>query len=410
MEDLTFLRDVVDGKADIIIDHEGYKCRVIGLDLDLMWMKMPKLAALFESTDHGDVCVLDKFPRRAVISLLRYIYLDDYRMLETRIDEQCSLLPHVQMYYAGELYCAPELTRLASTHILRELELTSSIGRVPLDLCDAIRFVYNRLAHAMQIKNNIVNVCISCCRYYNLSAHDDFCEVLRDIPAFYQDFSVANMFESEAASDIMQLLTPHVQHDFEAGPHVGEINRSSNDHEAFSYINLSEVCHEIEESFFVQEIVCELNASKAYQTYDDDMDFASGPASVYHHPGTACQAQYNNLWGRKAIPDRTVIAPTISGISKMVDAADEAAQYAATNRKRRAEKPKTKPTIRWANWDHIPQSAPAYKDMWGKRAVPDRALVAPKVSEITKMREAAAHDESVRLSRAAVGEAQGANH
>lgn len=397
MEDLTFLRDAVDGNAEIIIIHEGYKCRVVGLDLDLIWMKMPVLAALFEDTAHGPVCVVDKFPRRAVNSLLRYIYLDDYRMLGMCIDEQCSLLLHVQMFNAGELYCASELTRLASTHMLRELELTCSIGRIPVDLCDAIRFVYDRLAHATAVKYDIAKYCISCCRYHCLSAHDDdFCEVLRDLPAFYQDLTIINMarsFEGEAACDIVQLLTPLAQDNFEGRPRVSESNQSFDNEQAFFHISLSEARHETEQFFFVQETFSDTDASQVRRAYEDDPDFASGPVAVYHHPGTARTALYNDFSGRKTIPDRAVISPDISEISKMVDAADDAAHYAAINRSRVTEKPKPKPTIRWANWDHIPRSAPVYKDMWGKRAVPDRATVAPTVSEITKMIEAAADRE-----------------
>lgn len=211
MDDLTFLRDSPEGNATILVCESFSKSRVSGLDLNRIESRVPLFAALFETTAAGPLCILDNVPREAVNSFLRYIYLDDYVLLDCLIDEQCSLLLHVQMYHLGEKYSCPELRNLARLHMLREVELTCSIGKIVLDLCEGIRYLYKHLAHATDIKDLLANYCITCCRYHQLPQRDDFCLLVHSLQAFHQDIcsmNMANNFRDEAALDIVQLLLP----------------------------------------------------------------------------------------------------------------------------------------------------------------------------------------------------------
>lgn len=92
MDDLTFLRDSPEGNATILVCESFSKSRVSGLDLNRIESRVPLFAALFETTAAGPLCILDNVPREAVNSFLRYIYLDDYVLLDCLIDEQCSTL------------------------------------------------------------------------------------------------------------------------------------------------------------------------------------------------------------------------------------------------------------------------------------------------------------------------------
>jgi hypothetical protein len=122
--------------------------------------------------------------KAAVTSFLRYLYTGSYLTSEEQ-DSACSLLRHAEVYKLARDYNVPELQTQAYLRFLMDIEYSCSFPNPPLELCEAIRFIYNHLAGEQQLIDNLVNYTVSSFHYHGLGKDDDFRQVAYDIPEFH---------------------------------------------------------------------------------------------------------------------------------------------------------------------------------------------------------------------------------
>ena len=208
MDDLTFLDEADAGKISVtganglvsIGDlHEGYFEESAPFLLSSVALKDDDAAVIRFKNGES---------RIAIISLLRYIYLKDYRLSASLIDQPCSILLHLQMYKMSQLYGMPDLEDQAKRYLFCELEYACSVKMMAIDCCNAIRFLYLELDHEQDLKALIGHYCVQNFAYHNLGESEAFRQTVYEAPTFHQlllRLSMEQGFEADGADKIMRL-------------------------------------------------------------------------------------------------------------------------------------------------------------------------------------------------------------
>jgi hypothetical protein len=220
MDDLTFvnLHSQV-GEAAITVFHpDGTNFGTIQfLDVEIINQRCPLLAMCFEDGSRGPHHCLEASSRALVVSFLRYIYTGDYMPDHiAAVDEPCSLLIHAELCRLGDVFEAPELMVQAHCNMIQATELACSQPHPPLDLHDAIRFIYGYLSEQRELIDTILHYCISCFIQHGLANNEEFRRLAYELRPFHNDLCRTNFrrgFEDEGAIDIINLpvreATPH---------------------------------------------------------------------------------------------------------------------------------------------------------------------------------------------------------
>ena len=217
MEDLGFLRDAPKGDVTVRIQTNESLIEIPGISEEHLEIHVPAL--LKRITIQGDDKVLNfnhQESRIAVISLLRYICLQDYRMSDQLIDRPCSLLLHLQMLKVAKLYNIDPLKKQARGHLRCELEIACCTNSPAIDLVNAIRFLYLELDDEDDVKDDFGHYCVENFAYHNLGKDESFRQTIYECPSFHHLLSKINCnndFEAEGAAGIMAMeVCPHAAH------------------------------------------------------------------------------------------------------------------------------------------------------------------------------------------------------
>jgi len=195
MENLDFLKDAPEGNATLSVRYvNGTLACLTNLSLEPIQEASPLLAYAFEETRSGPKYCLENVTQPALASFLRYIYSNpqDY------VPEQCkdhaiSMLTTVHVYHLAQLYDVEGLQHMSKGNLMRECEFSCSTPVPPLDLCDAIRFVYESLSTHADIIDTLANYCVSMFLYHGLGENSGFRELAYEHRRFQQDLCMVNI-------------------------------------------------------------------------------------------------------------------------------------------------------------------------------------------------------------------------
>ena len=216
MDDLEFLRLRPAGQASLTVTlQDGVVSTIDDINIDVIGEKCPLLALAFEPGPRGPKYSIEEASLSVVASFLRFLYLGDYYCLDTYgFPKPCSLLLHAQLCRMGEIYDVPELSSAAHVSIIHETQESCSHPTPPLDLCEAIRFLYTKLHHQRPLIDTILHYCVSCFTQHKLGENEEFCKVVYELVPFHKDLFKINYerrFEDEGEQTYF--LSSHIQID-----------------------------------------------------------------------------------------------------------------------------------------------------------------------------------------------------
>lgn len=175
-------------EGDAMISYPGDNGEVATIHNISRWVfeaRSPLLAVAFESSRSGPQLHLEALRSDTAIPFLRFIYTGSYAVEDTFAEVPTSLLFHCQMYYLGDLWSMPDLTSQAYVNVLRQGEFGCSSPEKLVDLCAAIRYIYQHLHQHHNLRDVIINYCISCFLRHRLGSDEGF----QKLHEFHQDLS-----------------------------------------------------------------------------------------------------------------------------------------------------------------------------------------------------------------------------
>ncbi|KAF2803691.1 uncharacterized protein BDZ99DRAFT_526174 [Mytilinidion resinicola] len=217
MANLDFLARFPAGNASLSVVASDGVMTIHNLHPGTIGRRCPLLELSFEQGASG-------IPRASVeatsvdlvVHFLRFCYTGDYLSYDDMGALPFSLLMHAQLCRMAEIFEVPELQALAHTNVIRETELACSLPSPPLDLCPAIRFIYEHLADQRPLVETILHYCVYCFLQHRLGTDDSFRQVAFELRPFHQDLcrtSFQRGFQDDGAIDIVRLpvqeSTPH---------------------------------------------------------------------------------------------------------------------------------------------------------------------------------------------------------
>lgn len=205
MADLDFLAAYPDGNAAItVLLPDGTVSRIDNVSPMAIREKCPLLWYAFNDGPNGDQQASIEADSTALVAcFLRFLYTGTYLSPEEQ-DCPYSLLRHAQLYKMAQDFDVPELQVRANVSFLRETEFSSYMPNPPIDLCDAIRFVYKHLADQQHLLDTLLNYCVSSFRYHGLENDPTFRQVAFDTPEFHKGLcrtSFKRDFQDDGESD-----------------------------------------------------------------------------------------------------------------------------------------------------------------------------------------------------------------
>ncbi|KAM0689173.1 hypothetical protein Q7P36_011250 [Cladosporium allicinum] len=181
---------------------------VTGLHAWIIEARSPLIAAAFESSVSGKRLHLDSLDPGTVLPFVRFLYTGYYAQIGDWEDVPTSVWMHCRMYYLGHLYDLADLKSQAYVNVLRQCEFGCSSPCMPIDLCQAIDFVYRHLSGHDAISDALVQYCVTRCLSHKLHENAEFRNVAFFVRAFHQDLTKAcrdRDYEDESAAIIIQL-------------------------------------------------------------------------------------------------------------------------------------------------------------------------------------------------------------
>lgn len=202
MDDLEFLRLKPAGQASLTVTlPDGVVSTIEDINLEVIAEKCPLLGLAFEPGPRGPKYSIEEASTSLVASFLRFLYLGNYSCLDTYgFPKSCSLLLHAQLCRMGENYDVPELSSMAHVKIIHETQESCSYPTPPIELCEAIRFLYTKLRHQQPLIDTILHYCVSCFSQHKLGTNEEFCKLVYDLVPFHKDLFKTNYqrrFEDE---------------------------------------------------------------------------------------------------------------------------------------------------------------------------------------------------------------------
>lgn len=179
-----------------------------GLHAHIIEDRSPLLAAAFERFKSGQRLHLETLSEQTATPFVRFLYTGSYAESGDWEDVPTSLLLHCKMSLLGDIYDMPDLTSQAYVNILRQCEFGCSSPDKPIDLCNAISFIYGNLSNHSQIADAVVHYCVSCFLSHGLGKDAEFKELAYHLRAFHQDLTKAcknRDYADESAAAIIQM-------------------------------------------------------------------------------------------------------------------------------------------------------------------------------------------------------------
>lgn len=205
----TFLKSFPKGNATLTYQNDDGELESIrGVNLHLVEQRSPILGMAFETGRSGPRLYLETLTSATAYPFLRYIYSGSYALRtptgepgDFYEDVPTSVLLHCQLYRLADIYALPDLKSQAYVNVLRQCEFGCSSPDKPIDLCAAIRFVYDNLQEHGNLIDAILNYCVSCFLQHRLAEDQEFKKLAYDLRPFHQALCRNNMgreFENES--------------------------------------------------------------------------------------------------------------------------------------------------------------------------------------------------------------------
>lgn len=195
MDSLDFLNNSPTGRATLHVCYsDGTSAQITGLDLDLIHATSPLLALAFEEGRSGPRHYIEDVSQAALACFLRYIYTrpSDYVPESCKAD-RLSLQLHTHVYHLAKIYDVPGLQALAKTNVMRECEFSCSMRSSPVDLCEAIVYVYSKLPSHVDMVDTLINYCATMFLYHRLGDDAGFRRLAYEHRTFQQDLCAINI-------------------------------------------------------------------------------------------------------------------------------------------------------------------------------------------------------------------------
>jgi len=219
MDGLEFLTEPPVRAATLVIQpHNSQERSIHNLDMDVFERWCPSLADRFHSQKDSSlkICVLKGTSITAAICFLRYLYLGEYTFYQANVDVLVPPLLHLQVFFLAERWDLPDLQILVLTHLTEDTDPTWGQGYHPMDLCEAIRYLYVELASHTDPRKILADYCVANFVNDGLQTHEYFRQTVYECPPFLKDLCRANMdngFSDPSAFTIMSLpVCKHFSH------------------------------------------------------------------------------------------------------------------------------------------------------------------------------------------------------
>ncbi|KAF2724579.1 hypothetical protein K431DRAFT_217843 [Polychaeton citri CBS 116435] len=195
-EDLDFLRDFPPGDATIQYhDRAGQLCCIANINLLIVGASSALLPHAFQEGRSGPCFYSELLSPITAPGFVRFLYTGTYA--PSRVDGvgclyddvPTSLLLHCQMYRLGETFDMPDLKTQAYVNVLRQCEFACSSPEQPIDLCAAVRFVYQYLSGHELLLDAIINYCVECLLTHRLPEDAAFADLVYELRVFAQDLN-----------------------------------------------------------------------------------------------------------------------------------------------------------------------------------------------------------------------------
>ncbi|KAF2473476.1 uncharacterized protein BDR25DRAFT_132372 [Lindgomyces ingoldianus] len=206
---LDFLSASPPGNATLIVSlPDGTLPHIPGLNLNIIGDSCPVLSLNFEHGFSGcSQATIHASSIEVVERFLRFIYTGSY-MTDYDIDTgTCSLAVHAELYKLGRDFDLRGLQETSKATFLCQLDFSSSIPKMPTDLCKAVRFIYEHPKDQTGLLETLWHYCCSNFVYHRFSEEDDFRNLVCDVPEFFRDLvrtSFQRGFVDDGAAAIVQ--------------------------------------------------------------------------------------------------------------------------------------------------------------------------------------------------------------
>lgn len=202
----SFMESLPKGNGVLtFLDDDKQLITIAGINVNLIDQRCPLLAMAFEESRSGPKLYLESLSSATALPLLRFLYTGSYAFIPTSDDfyedVPTSVLLHCQMYRLGDMYELNELKTQAYVNVLRQCEFGCSSPEKPIDLCAAIRFIYEHLRAHETLVETMINYCVSCFLRHRLAQDPDFQKLAYELRPFHQELCKNSMnreFENES--------------------------------------------------------------------------------------------------------------------------------------------------------------------------------------------------------------------
>lgn len=206
----SFLEWYPEGNATLTFQNDKKKLESIhNLNINVINERSAVLAMAFEDSRSGPRLYLETLTSTTAFPFLRFLYSGTYALNgpagELFEDVPTSVLFHCQLYHLGDMYDLKELKTQAYVNVLRQCEFGCSSPEKPIDLCIAIRYIYQHLPKHEKLINTIIDYCVSCFVRHCLGQDKDFKKLAYELRPFHQALcnnSRDRGFENEGKSDL----------------------------------------------------------------------------------------------------------------------------------------------------------------------------------------------------------------
>ena len=190
----TFLESFPTGNATLTYQNDHGELESIrNINIELIESRSLLLGMAFEPGRSGPRLYLEILTSATAYPFLRYLYTGSYALRsltaelgDTYEDVPTSVLFHCQLYRLGVIYDIVDLTSQAYVNVLRQCEFGCSSPDQPIELCAAIRFIYEHLRDHDNLIDAIVNYCVSCFLQHRLAEDEEFQKLAYDLRPFHQ--------------------------------------------------------------------------------------------------------------------------------------------------------------------------------------------------------------------------------
>lgn len=186
-----FLKWYPSGNATLSFHNDENQIESVhDLNLGLIQERSPFLALGFEESRSGPRLYLETVTSTTVWPFLRYLYSGTYALTgpsgDFYEDVPTSLLLHCQLYRLGDIYDLEALKTQAYVNVIRQCEFGCSSPEKPIELCQAIRFVYQHLSTHEKLINTILDYCVACFLRHKLGESEEFTKLAYELRPFHQ--------------------------------------------------------------------------------------------------------------------------------------------------------------------------------------------------------------------------------